>query len=265
MNLASRFFQTLCTISLLLGFAQPALALGSAPAYPELVIDDIKHVITAPSRWQTQEWQNLGWPALAVVGTAAVVDHPVRDAMRRQPGNSRFMRDIERFGAEYSAGVLGGFFLAGAVENNDKAMAVAQDGLAASFIVSGLVTPALKYATGRSRPRETTGIAHFHPFSGASSFPSGHTTQAFTVASAISAHYDETWVKYSSYAIAGLVGIARSYHDAHFASDILAGALIGNLVGQSVITYNQTRRSGKMVLLPEATHGLVGVRLAGNF
>ncbi len=262
-NLASHLQQALCASALLCCLAQPAQASGTF--YPELLIDDVKHVITAPSRWEKPEWQNFGLATLAIAGTAAIVDRPLRDEMRRQSGNSRFMRDVERFGAEYSLGVLGGFYLAGAVGSNDKATAVAQDGLAASLIASGIVTPVLKYATGRSRPRENLGITHFRPFSGASSFPSGHTTQAFAVASVISVHYDETWVKCSSYTVAGLVGVARSYHDAHFASDVLTGALIGTLVGQSVVAYNQPRRSGKVVLLPEATPGLVGVRLAGNF
>ena len=265
LNFASRFQQTLCTGALLLGLTQSALASDAAPGYPELVVDDVKHVITAPSRWEKQEWQNLGLAALAVAGTAAIIDRPLRDEMRRHSGSSRFMRDVERFGAEYSAGVLGGFFLAGAVGNNDKAMWVAQDGLAASLIASGMVTPVLKYATGRSRPRDNAGITHFKPFSGNASFPSGHATQAFAVASVISAHYDDTWVKCSSYTVAGLVGAARSYHDAHFASDVLAGALIGTLVGQSVVEYNQQHRSGKMALLPETSPGLIGARITGGF
>ena len=251
--------------ALLLSLACTAQAADSAPSYPALLADDVKHIVTAPARWEKTQWQNLGWAALAVAGTAAVVDRPLRDAMRRQSGNSNFMNKVERFGAEYSAGLLGGFYLAGALGDNAKAMAVAQDGLAASLIASGIVTPALKYVTGRSRPRENAGIAHFKPFSGATSFPSGHTTQAFAVASVVSAHYEENWIKCSSYSVAGLVGVARSYHDAHFASDVLAGALIGTLVGQSVVSHNQSRRSGKLVLLPEAAPGLLGVRLAGSF
>ena len=265
LNLTSYLQKILGASALLSGLAQPAQAAEAVLTYSQLVVEDIKHVITAPSRWEKPEWQDLGWATLAVAGTAAIVDRPLRDAMRRQSGNSAFMRDIERFGAGYSLGVLGGFYLAGAVGNNDKATAVAQDGLAASLIASGIVTPVLKYATGRSHPRDTPDIAHFRPFSGASSFPSGHTTQAFAVASVISTHYDETWVKYSSYTVAGLVGVARSYHDAHFASDILAGALIGTLVGQSVVAYNQPQCSRKVSLLPEVTPRVAGIRLTGNF
>jgi len=243
---------------------QPALAADATPTYPALVVEDVKHVLTSPTRWEQQEWRNAGWAALAVVGTGMIVDRPLRNAMRKQSGNSTFMRDIERFGASYSLGVLGGFYIAG-LAGNDKAVAVAQDGLAASLIASGIVTPVLKYATGRSRPRDTQDIARFQPFSRNASFPSGHTTQAFAVASVIATHYDESWVQCASYGVASLAGLARSYHDAHYASDIVAGAMIGTLVGKSVVGYNQQRRSGKMVLLPETSPGKVGVRLVQAF
>lgn len=233
--------------------------------YPSIVLNDVRHVLTAPGRWQTPEWRNAGLATLGVIGVAAIADRPIRDEMRRHSGNSRLMRDVERFGAEYSLGVLGGFYLAGTLGDDARASAVAQDGLAASLVASGIVTPALKYVTGRSRPRDTSGTTRLRPFSGAASFPSGHTTQAFAIASVIASHYDETWVKCSSYAVAGLVGVARSYHDAHFASDVLAGALIGTLVGQSVVTHNRTLRAGKLAVLPDLAPDRIGVRLARNF
>jgi membrane-associated phospholipid phosphatase len=240
------------------------------PSYPQILTDDIKYVLTAPGRWQEQDWQNLGLAAIGVIGVAVIADRPVRDEMRRHaPNNNGFMLQVERFGAEYSLGVLGGFYLAGAIGNNNKAAAVAQDGLAASIIASGIITPTIKFITGRARPRENAGIAKFHPFSisysSNSSFPSGHTTQAFALASVISGHYDDAWVKYSSYTVAGLVGVARSYHDAHFASDVVAGALIGTLVGKSVVAHNKPMRPAKVLLLPDFTPRLVGVRLTSSF
>lgn len=260
----------LCAGSFLLSLSCAAHADDTPPSYPAILTDDVRHVLTSPVRWQEQEWQNLGLAAVGVIGVAAILDRPVRDEMRRHaPNNNRFLLNVERFGAEYSLGVLGGFYLAGAIGNNDKAASVAQDGLAASLIASGIVTPAIKFITGRARPRENAGIAKFQPFSIGhtlnSSFPSGHPTQAFALASVISGHYDDLWVKYSSYTVAGLVGVARSYHDAHFASDVLAGALVGTLVGQSVVEHNRTVRSGKVVLLPEITPELTGVRLVGSF
>ena len=68
----------------------------------------------------------------------------------------------------------------------------------------------------------------------------------------------------ASYSIAGLVGVARSYHGAHFASDVVAGALIGTPVGKSVVAHNNPLRSGKVVLQPEITPESIGVRITSN-
>lgn len=254
-------------------FCLPLLALcliHSASAdelsYPELVIDDVKHVVTAPARWDEADWRKVGWTSLAVLGTAAVIDRPWRDEMRRHSGDDVFLKQVERFGSQYAPVVLGGFYLAGVAGDNRNAVEVAQDGLAASIIASGLVSTTIKLTVGRSRPRDNVGVAHLQPFSDPNaSFPSGHTTEAFALAAVISNHYDEPWVGYTSFSVAGLVGIARTYHDAHFASDVLLGAVIGTLVGKSVVAHNQALRSEKLTLLPVVTPDLIGVRIVGRF
>ena len=264
----SSLVQKLLACLLLFALSDATQAADPSPSYPDLLLDDIQHVVTEPSRWQTQQWKNFGWAGLVVVGTAIVIDGPLRDGMRRLPKDNSFMLNIERFGAEYSVGVVGGFYLVGSLADDDTAIMVAQDGLTASIIASGLITPAIKIVTGRRRPYEDAGSNNFQALGAGnrnSSFPSGHTTEAFALASVISAHYEETWVKSSAYTVATLVGIARCYHDAHFASDVLAGALIGSWVGHSVVTHNQTRRAGKVVLLPETAQDLIGLRLTGNF
>lgn len=261
----ARLFSVLCAALLL---CKATLAAEAPPAYPAVLLEDVKFITTAPARWHADDWKDVGWASLAVVTTAIAIDAPLRDEMRRQPRSNSFMLNIERLGAEYSIGVVGGFFLAGSLAGNDTALSVAQDGLSASIIASGLITPALKIATGRSRPHEDAGTCNFQGLGANklnSSFPSGHTTEAFALASVISAHYEETWVKTSAYAVASLVGIARTYHDAHFASDVLAGALIGNWVGQSVVAHNQLHPSGTAVILPEIAPGLSGLRLTGSF
>ena len=235
-------------------------------SYPETVFDDIRHVVTAPARWDETDWRTAGWASLAVVGTALIVDRPLSDEMRRHSGNNSFLTQVERFGKPYAAGVVGGFFAFGVLADDKTSMQVAQDAFAASLIASGIVTPAFKLVAGRSRPRDNAGASNFKPFSNInSSFPSGHATEAFALASVISDHYEETWVTCTMYSIAGLVGIARIYHQAHFASDVVAGAMIGTLVGKSVVSYNNGLRSAKVALLPELAPGLIGVRIAGSF
>ncbi len=235
-------------------------------SYPEILIDDVTHVVSAPARWEDAEWRQAGWASLAVVGTALLIDRPLRDEMRRHTGDNSFITQVERFGSQYAVGVVGGFYLVGALADDENSLQVARDGIAASLIASGIVTPAIKLVAGRSRPRANAGVYNFKPFSDTnSSFPSGHTTEAFALASVIANHYDETWVTCTSYSIAGLVGLARTYHDAHFASDVLAGAMIGTLVGKSVVAHNTALRSGKVALLPVVARGLIGIRIAGSF
>ena len=253
---------------LLMVFSEKIYAADTIQSYPDLLLDDVQYVLTKPSRWHTDEWKNLAWASLSVISAATILDAPIRDEMRHQPNGNEFMLTIQRFGAAYSIGVVSGFYIAGSLANNDTAIRVAQDSLSASIIASGLIAPTIKFIVGRNRPYENVGTATFNTFSGSSlnsSFPSGHTTEAFTLASVISSHYEESWIQYSSYTVATLVGIARIYNDAHFTSDVLAGAFIGTWVGQSVAAHNQTKRDGKLILMPETSQDLIGISIVGNF
>lgn len=253
--------------------ANPVATENSQVGYPTMLWEDTKHVLGAPARWDDQEWKDMGWTALGVLGVMAVLDRPVQDAMRRiapdddplTPNDNRFLFEMERFGREYSLGLLGGFYVVGALSDNETAVAVAQDGLTATILASGIITTATKIVVGRARPRDDLGTTEFNPLGGDHSFPSGHTSHAFAIASVIANHYDETWITYSSYGVASLVGLARSYHGGHFASDILAGGIIGTMVGKSVVEYNKPMRANKMVLIPEVAPGTVGIRMVSSF
>jgi len=117
---------------------------------------------------------------------------------------------------------------------------VAEDGLASSLIAAGVISPILKLTVSRARPSQAEST--FDRDRGGMSFPSGHATQAFAVASVIAAHYDSPWVKVAAYGLAGLVGLARMEQGEHFASDVLAGALIGTAVGNAVVRFHDSER-----------------------
>lgn len=67
--------------------------------------------------------------------------------------------------------------------------------------------------------------------SGRSSFPSGHTTQAFAAATFLSEEYKDrySWMPYASYTLASSVGLLRVANNRHYISDVLVGAGIGYL------------------------------------
>ncbi|MDI9408304.1 MAG: phosphatase PAP2 family protein [Candidatus Pacebacteria bacterium] len=122
-----------------------------------------------------------------------------------------------------------------------------------ALAVSGIATNILKLIFAHLRPKEFFGgnprigfhLLHldmigdgfFRSFRKSFSFPSGHTTTAFalaTVAAAVFGRY-RLWF----YGAAGLVGVARVLALAHWPSDILAGALVGLVTAEyCVLLFN---------------------------
>ena len=241
------------------------------PEYPRLWWDDAGYTLTAPTRWDGRDWLVFSADSLAVVGTATLLDRSLRNWTQRQTTSSweKAVNHFETLGSTGSFAVIGGFFLEGAVNHDPQAENTAVDALSASIVAAGIVTPVLKELAGRSRPVAHQGVYHFRPFSGSASFPSGHATQAFAVASVVSMHYDSPWVGGTAYALAGLVGLARMDHNAHFASDVLTGAMIGTTVGRALVRLNEGKRkeaaARSVAIGPWVTRGGSGLAVSVNF
>ncbi len=71
--------------------------------------------------------------------------------------------------------------------------------------------------------------SHKGPFYlGPGGFPSGHTIAAFSIATVFAERYRRhRWVPWVSNGLAGLVGFSRITTQAHFPSDVFAGAVLG--------------------------------------
>ena len=61
------------------------------------------------------------------------------------------------------------------------------------------------------------------------SFPSGHTASSFAAASALYFGRKKLWIPAA--VLAGLIGFSRLYLYVHYPTDVLAGALIGIMMG----------------------------------
>ena len=64
------------------------------------------------------------------------------------------------------------------------------------------------------------------------SFPSGHTSQAFFMATLLAGYFHAgAWAVCLLYTTALLVGVTRMYVGAHYPRDVLAGAILGSAWG----------------------------------
>jgi membrane-associated phospholipid phosphatase len=128
-------------------------------------------------------------------------------------------------------------------------------GLAESMATAGLATTALKLAFGRRRPDYVLG--DLAP-NGRSSFPSGHATTAFVVATYSALYLREhvfdrvrdpglPVVPVEVLAYAGIaagatvLSLERTYHNRHHAADLLAGGAIGAATSIAFFFYQEHR------------------------
>lgn len=119
---------------------------------------------------------------------------------------------------QYSPAVLMLGLKAGGYEGRSSwgRMAVSD---AFSAAVMTAVVNGVKYSVARPRPDGTS----------RNSFPSGHTATSFMMAAMLHEEYGwrSPWISFGGYAIASATGISRILNNRHWASDVIAGAVIG--------------------------------------
>lgn len=210
------------------------------------VVVDTWDIVTAPFDWSGKEWAVAGVAVGATVATGLFVDRYFQDESQesRSSDKDRWSGTWGQLGTIYSIAALGAAGTYGWIADDDRSVNVMVDGLEASIIASGILCPILKYTVGRARPNNAGQDSdEFSPFGGDASFPSGHTTQAFTVASVVAFSYDDQPVIGGlAFALASGVGLSRINDDMHYASDVVAGAILGTWVGYEVVHYNRRRR-----------------------
>lgn len=223
---------------------------------------DTKAIVTSPSRWQQGDWIKLG---VLVSGTASLslADQSVKDffqANKNQNLDYVSMNFLEPFGGNYSLLLMSGFLAHGLLAKNERSVSTALLSLE-SFALASLFTRIPKILVGRERPDNLQGDGPFAikgPFHG-SSFPSGHTTAVFSVASVIATQYRDTkWVSFAAYSVASLVGLSRIYDNKHWLTDVIGGAVVGTLVGNLV---SHRTSNSKLTLVPFGTGNFQGIQM----
>lgn len=196
---------------------------------------DAKYILTSPLRMTTQDIKEFILFAGATYGLIRLDDKVRQEII--QPNYDQIgwlVKPVDSPRDKYLFDVVGAFCLAGGLFR-DEGLKKTSMLLSEAVIFSTILTHSFKYAFGRPRPYQNGGETNeFHPFSSYNSFPSGHTSLAFTTATVISNQYPSRWVKGIAYTTAGLVGMQRLYANDHGAADVFAGAVLGIWVGKTV-------------------------------
>ena len=213
------------------------------------------------------------YQACGLLGAGALIysfDGQIRHiaAKNRTASLDNISRQAEKIGnGGYELAMLGAFAGAGYAFGNDKLKDTAL--LAAeSFLAANAIGTVVKYSAGRARPYGEDGKRAFKPFTFKTvrtSFPSGHTTSAFSVASVLASRYDSPWVGIAAYGAAAATGLQRVYSDKHWASDVFFGAVLGTVTGRMVVRRAGSSSAKEAYLIPVFDPDFSGALAAVRF
>ncbi len=96
-----------------------------------------------------------------------------------------------------------------------------------SLIISTVIMTSMKYSIKRDRPFLTYPEIQKLADAGSPSFPSGHTSMAFSTATSLSIAFPKWYVIAPSIMWASAVGYSRMHLGVHYPSDVIVGAVIG--------------------------------------
>jgi membrane-associated phospholipid phosphatase len=191
-------------------------------------------------------------------GTALVAPIDMQIANRLQyPGTqeNRFLKTAAtgfRILGDPGSLITGtGIYVIGRLDGQRRVQALGLHSVEA-IVLADVLGAGLKVLAGRQRPYiDTKNPYDFQLWRGFKgdqfrSFPSGHTIAAFAFASTVTRESQFWWphatwyVGTVFYGGAAMVGASRMYNNMHWASDVLAGAAIGTIMGLKVVKYTHS-------------------------
>jgi membrane-associated phospholipid phosphatase len=218
-----------------------------------LLWSDLKQAFTSPLHFEKKYLNRFSYFVLGEVALS-FADKPIQRNVVKLTAQSSFIRSasdyITRFGGNYEVYTLLGLGAESIIFKNQK-LGTTTLLATQSYAVAAAVETVTKFITGRQRPNYLpTGATEpspaFHgPFYKGQdvngtyidgSFPSGHATVAFAAATVFAMEYkDKPLVPIISYTAASLIALSRLTENKHWATDILAGAVLGILSGHEVV------------------------------
>lgn len=207
-------------------------------AFFRQLLTDTGQILSAPSRWGKNDWLTF---SLSL--TASLAWWPVDSSIHDWISDSHHpaLTSVSNFfsGAAHPLSLIGTIslgYLAGELAGSSS---IRQTFLlsAESLLITELVVQAGKISIGRARPYTLEGSSSFHPFTlkgNWQSFPSGHSSAAWALASTLSSRTEKQYLQVLFYSLATGVSLSRLILDKHFASDVLASSLLGFYIGRKI-------------------------------
>lgn len=214
-----------------------------------------RSILTSPSGWGKSDWIRASLIVGITVGLYTY-DQEIQNWMLKNRNNTtdEIAKFTRLFGdGGYTIPSLGVVYLYGHFFENEKARRTVLLSLE-SFVVSGIFTQAIKFAGHRHRPN--TGDP-CNTWDGPSfstthlSFPSGHSSSAFAIATVIASEYDDNvFIPPLAYSIATLTALSRVNDNAHWASDVFFGSVIGYFTATAIVGLHSNKKDGSLVAFP---------------
>ncbi len=205
--------------------------------------EEQQNAVALDGLWTRQETL-LSIGVVGAAGLASLWDEDFRSEMRRNRSSSidHLADGFDLLG--HPATGLGASALLWGVGTWRDDPHLAQTGQLAfeAVFLSQAATAVVKVGFGRHRPDADEDAWSFRPLSFSDprhSLSSAHTANAFALAGVLSSRSRKTWTPWLYYGLAGLVGASRVYDDEHWLSDVMVGALIGELSARIAVRFHE--------------------------
>jgi membrane-associated phospholipid phosphatase len=220
---------------------------GKEPGFPtragEALLEEAKRyakdsaaLVTAPFHWDRDD-ASRAVGAGVIIGGLIAADPSIYRGI--QNARSDFTDSVSAattgFGAGGAVWTAGGLLCIGLVSGQNGIRDMGRDSLETLTLTSLLTHFVLKPTFGRWRPYESNGTNRFEPFSGHNSFPSGHATYAWSVASVVAMRAPGWIIPTVAYGLATVVAFDRVNDQQHFMGDVVAGAIFATATGRFLV------------------------------
>ncbi len=207
--------------------------------------DDTKLYVTAPLRWDGNDWLYFA-SSIAAVSIAHRYDEEVRTHfLANQPSlvNDTASHSLSD-AVPAAAAFLGTWAFAALSNDNDGRHEVWS--MAEATALSATTGLLLKFAAGRTRPSKTDDASRWR--AGGDAFPSLHTTAAFAIGTVLaeSGNDEYRWVRrVLGYGIGVATAYQRLKHNQHWLSDTVAGTALGMSGARFALNRHSDRHSDR--------------------